>query len=481
MIGKLRTTGCVFAVILAAGVQLWGQETVPAPGPKKGGLASLYPGDEGMEKDPRVIFADDFETGTVSETGERWGQIAKAENFAVSEDVPANSPGVRSMSISKTGHLFTHTRPVDVMYARFYVKFHPNTGFTGHLVGLQADRQPTSWSKGDAGKKPAGDYRFFSHIEPTGGNEGQGFKPPGIWQFYSYWHQMKADGRGNYWGNVVFGKKEQIEPGRWYCMEAMLKANSAPDKSDGEQAFWVDGELKGKFEGFNWRTTNDLKINTLWLLYYNDLEGSENSRRRDPDFDKRVMQIGFDDIVVATEYIGPVVGKPKAGKKVGVPSRSALEIPGLLIADPGKVIYQQKFEAGAAKFTGGEVVDGGVDGSKAYSFGGKNGCSIWGAFATKVTDSTTIRFKVKPLFANTQDLTVMIKSDVLNDNCRFIIRGTRVKQGEWYNVEFKGLEVRQGWAASGKSLDGSNLNNFKLIFTGGENDRMLIDDFEVCE
>jgi hypothetical protein len=56
-----------------------------------------------------------------------------------------------------------------------------------------------------------------------------------------------------------------------------------------------------------------------------------------------------------------------------------------------------------------------------------------------------------------------------------------VKQGEWYNVEFKGLEVRQGWAASGKSLDGSNLNNFKLIFTGGENDRMLIDDFEVCE
>ena len=129
---------------------------------------------------------------------------------------------------------------------------------------------------------------------------------------------MKADGRGNFWGNGFFGKKEQIEPGRWYCVEAMLKANSAPDKNDGEQAFWVDGELKGKFEGFNWRTTNDLKINTLWLLYYNDLEGSEKSRRRDPDFDKRVMQnTGSTTSWLRRSYIGPVIGETEGGKEGG--------------------------------------------------------------------------------------------------------------------------------------------------------------------
>ena len=91
------------------------------------------------------------------------------------------------------------------------------------------------------------------------------------------------------------------------------------------------------------------------------------------------MQVWFDDVVVATEYIGPVVGKPKGGKKVGVPSRSTLLTPGAAIAEPGKVIYQQKFEGGADKFAEGEVADGGVDGSKAYSFGTK-GCSIGNAF-----------------------------------------------------------------------------------------------------
>ena len=68
---------------------------------------------------------------------------------------------------------------------------------------------------------------------------------------------------------MFFQKKEQIEPGRWYCIEAMLKSNSSPEKSDGEQAFWVDGVEKGRFGGFNWRTTNDLKVNTFWLEYWN--------------------------------------------------------------------------------------------------------------------------------------------------------------------------------------------------------------------
>ncbi|MGB2822001.1 MAG: hypothetical protein WBF17_13540, partial [Phycisphaerae bacterium] len=291
------------------------QAAKPAPPPEEGGLASLYPGDEDIELDPRVLFVEDFETGTVGEIGARWGSISKKENLTFSDDLHAASPGNRSLRIAKNGHLYTHTKGVDQVYARFYVKFHPKTGYVHHFVHLVADRTPTPWPKGGAGERPSGEAKFSTGIEPTG-RWGK-FPPPGVWNFYTYWHEMKTK-----WGSVYDGKQTAIVPGRWYCVEALLKANSAPDKRDGEQAFWVDGELYGRFEGFRWRTTGKLKINSFWLLFYNTDQPARHNK--DPEPDSRVMEVWFDDIVIATEYVGPVHGKPKAGKKKARPSKSAL-------------------------------------------------------------------------------------------------------------------------------------------------------------
>lgn len=144
------------------------QASLPAPGPGKGGLASLYPGDEGIECDPRVLYVDDFETGTVDEIGARWGSISRKENIALSEDIHGDSPGNKSIHISDNGHLYTHTRGADTMYARFYVKFHEKTGYVHHFVHLVADRTPTPWPKGGAGETPPGDAKFSTGIEPSG-------------------------------------------------------------------------------------------------------------------------------------------------------------------------------------------------------------------------------------------------------------------------------------------------------------------------
>jgi hypothetical protein len=313
------------------------QAALPAPGPEKGGLASLYPGDEGIERDPRVLFVEDFETGTPEEIGARWGNIVEKKNFSLSDDLPANTPGTKSMRIARNGHLFTHTKGVDRMYARFYVKFHEKTGYIHHFVHLVADRTPTPWPKGGAGETPPGDAKFSTGIEPTG-RWGK-FPPPGVWNFYSYWHEMKTK-----WGSVFDGKQEPIKPGRWYCVEVLLKANSAPDTADGEQVFWVDGELYGRFTGIRWRSTDKLKINSFWLLYYNTDQPAQHNK--DPNPASRVMEVWFDDIVVATEYIGPVSGKPAAGKKKATPSHSALQTPGLLLPPPGKPVYTQRFDDG---------------------------------------------------------------------------------------------------------------------------------------
>jgi hypothetical protein len=443
------------------------QAALPAPTPEQGGLASLYPGDEGIERDPRVLFVEDFETGSVDEIGARWGNVYKPENFRLTDDLHANSPGTRSIRISENGHLFTHTKGVDTLYARFYVKFHEKTGYIHHFVHLVADRTPEPWPKGGAGETPPGDAKFSTGIEPTG-RWGQ-FPPPGVWNFYTYWHEMKTK-----WGSVYNGKQEPIQPGRWYCVEAMLKANSSPDKADGEQAFWVDGELYGRFGGFRWRTTDKLKINSFWLLYYNTDQPARHNN--DPDPKSRVMQVWFDDIVVATEYVGPIRGKPASGKKKAMPSKSALLTPGLLLPLPGNAVFREGFEQGPGQFKGGEVAPGGASGSKAYAFP-PTGVSVWNAFATPAAESTTLRFKLRPL-CDAREVHVLIWSKKHKDNCRLTIGGLR--KNEWTPVEFRAIEARVGWARTGPSLEGDVLDNLKLVFEGQPGDRVLLDDVEVC-
>jgi len=438
------------------------------PGIEKGGLASLYPGDEGIECDPRVLFVDDFETGTPEEIGARWGSISRKENLNLSDDIHADSPGYKSIHIARNGHLYTHTKGVDTIYARFYVKFHEKIGYVHHFVHIVADRTPTPWPKGGAGETPPGDAKFSTGIEPTG-RWGK-FPPPGVWNFYTYWHEMKTK-----WGSVFNGRQEQIQPGRWYCVEAMLKANSRPDKADGEQAFWVDGELYGRFRGFRWRTTDKLKINSFWLLFYNTDQPARHNKDQHPE--TRVMEVWFDDIVIATEYIGPICGKPRRGKKKATPSKSALLTPGLLLPEPGKPVFSQDFEGGAGNFKGGRVTDGGINDSKAFAFP-PNGVSVWNAYSTPVKDSTTIRFKLKPL-CDARGMTVMIWSKKHKDNCRYRIAG--LKKGQWRSVEFRAIEARVGWGMKGPSLEDCVLDNIKLFFEGGEGDRVLLDDFEILQ
>ena len=267
------------------------------------GIASAYPGDRGIERDPRVLFAENFESGNLAEMGRRWGNLRKPENLLLTNDTPAVSAGQRALRIAYEGHLYTHFRPADRVFARYYIKFHPKCGYTHHLPFLLADREPTPWPKGFAGKKPDGGD-FFGTAVDAGGDWGN-LPPPGAWMLYTYWHAMKPDGRGDYWGNNFPMPEARIEKGRWYCVELMMKANSAPDRADGEQALWVDGKLAGHFKGFQWRTSDELKLNSFWLLH--DKDTHENNRDR--EHAQRIYDVTFDDVVVATEYIGPITTK----------------------------------------------------------------------------------------------------------------------------------------------------------------------------
>ena len=256
--------------------------------PRSVGLAAKYPGDVGLAHDARVLFAEDFESGTLAELTKRWTETSNKDGkvLALSPDAPPGSVGKRSLQMTATlgensgGHLYQRLpRGVEKLHARFYVKFAEDAGYEHHFVSLGGYNPPTNWPQGGAGERPRGDDRIYIGIEPHG-HYGR-VPPPGGWSFYSYWPEMKISADGKYWGNAMSTETPLAVPrGRWQCVEVMAKLNSAPDKADGELALWLDGRKamhiaqgtpRGQwsgmgfqlppqggepFEGFRWRTND---------------------------------------------------------------------------------------------------------------------------------------------------------------------------------------------------------------------------------
>lgn len=256
------------------------------------------------------LFADDFESGKI----DKWDADSNGDDPArirLVSDPALVFRGTYSVEMTAQvgagtgGKLNKWFLPgYDQVYVRWYCRFADDfdQGNHMHFCHLLANRQDNKWSAfGKAGVKPAGDDFFTVGLEPW---RDWGNNPaPGEMMFYSYHMDMPIDPKmGKYWGEM-FRPSPQFVPerGRWYCMELMVKANT-PGQADGEQAFWIDGELKGKNGGIRWRNTADLKINAFWLMLY-----VHNS--------PRVNRVWFDDVVIDDEYIG--VGEGKSGVEEG--------------------------------------------------------------------------------------------------------------------------------------------------------------------
>jgi hypothetical protein len=309
----------------------------PAVGgtPAQAGISAKYRGDRGIERDPAVVFAENFEAGGVADLGKRWSEVSNKDGrvIAFSNDVPPGSGGRRSVQLTGTlgqntgGHLYTSfKRGVDRAYLRFYTKFAEDHGYEHHFVELGGYNPPTAWPNPRAGTRPAGNERVMVMIDPVGWY-GR-YPPPGVWGLYSYWPEMRVSADGHYWGNVMSpATPVPIPRGQWICVELMIQLNSAPEKPDGEVALWTNGKLAMRvargvrrgpwsgmgfnladaggepFEGLRLRTSTDLKINHLWLEHYVDDGAQRQNRVQNP---QRVNRVWFDDVVVSTAYCGPI-------------------------------------------------------------------------------------------------------------------------------------------------------------------------------
>ncbi len=397
------------------------------------GLAAKYPGDVGIARDPSVLFAEGFETGSLEQISRRWGEISNKQGkvMALSPQVSSASGGKRSLQMTATlgentgGHLYKRLpRGVEAAFARFYVKFAPQAEYIHHFVHLGGYNPPTRWPQGGAGTRPRGDERVTVGIEPVGD---YGRQPaPGIWNFYCYWHEMKISADGRYWGNGLRPARPALVPkGRWQCVEIMLKLNSTPDRPDGQLALWLDGKLvanftkgvrRGRwsgmgfsllqqggdpFEGFRWRTSNELKINFFWLLHYVTENAARQNKVADPN---RVNRVWFDDIVVATEYIGPIASDGTQGtttqrRSAAASGRSQITFVSNEVADkpgiPG-MLFNERFDD--ARLLSRGWYDGSSFNISADDAWAGKGCVVypWKKGGTKPTGSSGIRHLFEP-------------------------------------------------------------------------------------
>lgn len=305
------------------------------------GIAANYPNDRGIDVDPRVVFAENF-NDPLTTIKRRWESIKDDGTLSISPDRSEYSHGPTSLLVTHVGgqgsgaHLYRRLEPgFDRLHYRFYVKFDANCAPIHHFFHVGGYHPATAWPQGGAGTRPRGNERFTTGVEPFG----QAWQ----WDYYSYWMRMRGSPpRGQCWGNsFLHDPSAKVTKGQWQCLELMMQVNDF-DKSNGQMALWLDGKLmshlgegfpRGKwvfdrfvtgkggdgvrwnddqkqreslafapggdpFEGFRWRSDEKLKLNFLWLLCY--------ITKAKPN---QVSKIWFDDIVVATEYIGPIKDK----------------------------------------------------------------------------------------------------------------------------------------------------------------------------
>ncbi len=318
--------------------------------PEGVGLSAQYPGDVGIANDPSVIFHSDFEADLAG-----WTRHTRdAELLGVDSEPGIAHGGSKYLraSVSRTrlaadpyisaNAQFDFPSREPTAYWRFHARFVANTARPHHWVRVGAGN--AAWGlDGLANTKPTGDQGFWFDLDARDGD---------IFAFYVYWHQMRS-GRCNdgsatpgcagdqgttyfYGNNFVPANQTPFPRDQWFCVEIMTHANTLGQK-DGALAFYVNDELvgdyrtgvpasgrwlrdnfytwgqyyrdEGPFEGFDFRTSNDVAVKRVTLDAYYE-KGTLDRMIADGQDIPETQRILYDDVVVATERIGCKVPRP---------------------------------------------------------------------------------------------------------------------------------------------------------------------------
>ncbi len=245
------------------------------------------------------------------------------------------------------------TAGFDTLFVRYYLKYHPSYPGVHHQGMTIFAGAPGVTTGSSTGVRPNGTNHFtvgLDNLNPRFSWSPPGNATPGFLYLYTY-HLDQGGGYGDtflpsgdffqgqpaLFGPTFVSRPRVIPPrGQWICFELMVKANT-PGQRDGRLAFWIDGRLAADFPNLRFRTTSALKPNFVVLAPYSS-EVLPN------------QVLWYDDVVVATSYIGPMVTLPV---DAGVPAIDA----GTPMIDAGR---PGRPDAGTANDAGASPSDAGA-------------------------------------------------------------------------------------------------------------------------
>ncbi len=312
----------LFAVVA---IGLWlipGALGQPAP-QQAAGIAAGYRGDSGIEKDPSVLFAEDFENGAlpVAGYGRPGGfydmQGAPKEMYITDREVAVGKHSLELLHPAGviSPQWFHRSFPgQDTVYVRFYRKFatdwvwpvlgqHDTYLFAGKYnspaatdLSLYLDISGVNqkWNARDAAAVTVLNQQPVLVLKSS-------YQGPGL-DFGIGKPITSHVGWDNYY-ILPYNRRPApvLEAGRWYCFEYMAKMNTAPDKKDGEIRLWVDGNLTTEMTGLLLRDGEHQGIKwDHWML------GPRYGGKAYKEGPPHEQKSWIDDIVVGTRYIGPV-------------------------------------------------------------------------------------------------------------------------------------------------------------------------------
>jgi hypothetical protein len=311
----------LLAICLLFALPTAGGADTPLPPLPEGntGLAARYPGDAGIGKDPAVLLHADFEDcQRVADLHRTWSNIVHEGNMRIAEEPENVHSGRRALEFTMpqqrealavgVDKSLPKEKEQDVLFLRFYAKLQDGFDVPRTSIHNGGSISAGYWRGESAGpgKRADGSNKFLANFEAEIAVPDH--PSPGPLNIYIY-HPEQRDVYGDHFfstgvvspntslpGNFGphFVPRPDFVPklGRWYCYEYMLEANT-PGQRDGRIACWVDGKLIADFPNLRLRDIADLKVD----LFGVGLFIADNSRRQNKKW--------YDDIVVATSYVGP--------------------------------------------------------------------------------------------------------------------------------------------------------------------------------